>query len=511
MQILVTGEQMKQLDQATIQTMGIPSLVLMERAALAVFDCLKQHFSLKKTLVVCGSGNNGADGMAVARLLHLAGYSVDLYLAGNPASFTEEMKIQWQAAENYQVSIVNNCRFSEYTTIVDALFGVGLSRELSGKYQTLVDAINASGVPVLAVDIPSGIHAGTGQVMGTAVRAAETVTFAYRKLGISLYPGTVYAGNVQVKDVGIYGASEGIYALDKEAISWLPARDPGGNKGTFGKVLLIAGSRNMSGAAYFSSKAALVSGAGMVRILTDESNRTILQQQFPEAMLSVYDSSMQHEKLADVLKKAMDWADVIAIGPGLSTSKTAEDLLQMVLTFRQSKPIVMDADALNLLAKRKDLQSQCDASCILTPHMGEMSRLADCTIGDLKAHPQEAMETLYRQCPCTLIMKDARTWIRTADGVYYLNLTGNQGMATAGSGDVLCGITAGLLAQGMRPSQAAPFAAWLHGLAGDHASQEKGARSMTASDILSGLCVQLQMLDWKIARKEDTGENNYEK
>ena len=236
---------MKQLDQATIQTMGIPSLVLMERAALAVFDCLKQHFSLKKTLIVCGSGNNGADGMAVARLLHLAGYSVDLYLAGNPASFTEEMKIQWQAAENYQVSIVNNCRFSEYTTIVDALFGVGLSRELPGKYQTLVDAINASGVPVLAVDIPSGIHAGTGQVMGTAVRAAETVTFAYRKLGISLYPGTVYAGNVQVKDVGIYGASEGIYALDKEAISWLPARDPGGNKGTFGKVLLIAGSRNM--------------------------------------------------------------------------------------------------------------------------------------------------------------------------------------------------------------------------------------------------------------------------
>lgn len=229
----------------------------------------------------------------------------------------------------------------------------------------------------------------------------------------------------------------------------------------------------MSGAAYFSSKAALVSGAGMVRILTDESNRTILQQQFPEAMLSVYDSSMQHEKLADVLEKAMHWADVIAIGPGLSTSKTAEDLLQMVLTFRQSKPIVMDADALNLLAKRKDLQSQCDASCILTPHMGEMSRLADCTIGDLKAHPQEAMETLYRQCPCTLIMKDARTWIRTADGVYYLNLTGNHGMATAGSGDVLCGITAGLLAQGMRSSQAASFAAWLHGLAGDHAATGK--------------------------------------
>lgn len=498
---------MKQLDQATIQQMGIPSLVLMERAALAVFDCLKQHFSLKKTLVVCGSGNNGADGVAVARLLHLAGYSVDLYLAGNPTSFTEEMKIQWQAAENYQVSIVNNCRFSEYTTIVDALFGVGLSRELSGKYQTLVDTINDSGIPVLAVDIPSGIHAGTGQVMGTAIRAAETVTFAYRKLGISLYPGTVYAGKVQVKDVGIYGATEGVYALDEEEISWLPARDPGGNKGTFGKVLLIAGSRNMSGAAYFSSRAALLSGAGMVRILTDESNRIILQQQFPEAMLSVYDSSMSHEALEEVLGKAMDWADVIAIGPGLSTSKTAEDLLQMVLTFRQSKPIVMDADALNLLAKRKDLQAQCDASCILTPHMGEMSRLAECTIGELKAQPQKLMEAFSGRCQATLIMKDARTWIRTTDGNYYLNLTGNNGMATAGSGDVLCGIVAGLLAQGMCPSRVAPFAVWLHGLAGDQAASEKGTRSVSAADILSGIVTQLLKTENQNARMNDTGEN----
>ena len=410
---------MKQLDQSTIKQMGIPSLVLMERAALAVFDCLKQHFPPKKTLVVCGSGNNGADGVAVARLLHLAGYPVDLYLAGNHTSFTEEMNIQWQAAKNYQVSIVNNCRFSEYTTIVDALFGVGLSRELSGKYQALAEKINASGIPVLAVDIPSGIHAGTGQVMGTAIRATETVTFAYRKLGISLYPGSVYAGHIQVKDVGIYGASEGVFSLDNKDVSWLPVRDPAGNKGTFGKILLIAGSRNMSGAAYFSSKAALLSGAGMVRILTDESNRIILQQQFPEAMLSVYEPSMAPDELSEIVRKAMDWADVVAVGPGLSTSKTAENLLQTVLTFRQSKPIVIDADALNLLAKRKDLQAQCDAACILTPHLGEMSRLAECTISDLKVHPQKFMDVFYNNCPCTLIMKDARTWIRTADGSFF--------------------------------------------------------------------------------------------
>ena len=495
MQILVTGKQMKQLDQSTIKQMGIPSLVLMERAALAVFDCLKQHFPLKKTLVVCGSGNNGADGVAVARLLHLAGYPVDLYLAGNHTSFTEEMNIQWQAAKNYQVSIVNNCRFSEYTTIVDALFGVGLSRELSGKYQALAEKINASGIPVLAVDIPSGIHAGTGQVMGTAIRATETVTFAYRKLGISLYPGSVYAGHIQVKDVGIYGASEGVFSLDNKDVSWLPVRDPAGNKGTFGKILLIAGSRNMSGAAYFSSKAALLSGAGMVRILTDESNRIILQQQFPEAMLSVYEPSMSPDELSEIVRKAMDWADVVAVGPGLSTSKTAENLLQTVLTFRQSKPIVIDADALNLLAKRKDLQAQCDAACILTPHLGEMSRLAECTISDLKVHPQKFMDVFYNNCPCTLIMKDARTWIRTADGSFFLNLTGNDGMATAGSGDVLCGVVAGLLGQVINPSKAAPFAVWLHGLAGDQAASAKGARSMKATDILSGLEAQLQKMD----------------
>ena len=233
----------------------------------------------------------------------------------------------------------------------------------------------------------------------------------------------------------------------------------------------------------------------MVRILTDESNRIILQQQFPEAMLSVYEPSMSPDELSEIVRKAMDWADVVAVGPGLSTSKTAENLLQTVLTFRQSKPIVIDADALNLLAKRKDLQAQCDAACILTPHLGEMSRLAECAISDLKVHPQKFMDVFYNNCPCTLIMKDARTWIRTADGSFFLNLTGNDGMATAGSGDVLCGVVAGLLGQGMNPSKAAPFAVWLHGLAGDQAASAKGARSMKATDILSGLEAQLQKMD----------------
>ena len=496
MEYLVSAEEMRRADRSVIQDYGVPSLVLMERAALSCVELMKKEsFDLSRILIAAGSGNNGGDGFAMARILKLQGFSADIWFVGNPEHLSKEAALQKKICENYGMKFVRNLSDGEYTTIVDALFGVGLSRELSGKYQALVEKINASGIPVLAVDIPSGIHAGTGQVMGTAIRATETVTFAYRKLGISLYPGSVYAGHIQVKDVGIYGASEGVFSLDNKDVSWLPVRDPAGNKGTFGKILLIAGSRNMSGAAYFSSKAALLSGAGMVRILTEESNRIILQQQFPEAILSVYEPSMSPDELSEIVRKAMDWADVVAVGPGLSISKTAENLLQTVLTFRQSKPIVIDADALNLLAKRKDLQAQCDAACILTPHLGEMSRLAECTISDLKVHPQKFMDVFYNNCPCTLIMKDARTWIRTADGSFFLNLTGNDGMATAGSGDVLCGVVAGLLGQGMNPSKAAPFAVWLHGLAGDQAASAKGARSMKATDILSGLEVQLQKMD----------------
>lgn len=495
MQTLVTGEEMRLLDQNTIQHMEVPSLVLMERAALAVFDCLKEHFSLKRTLVLCGSGNNGADGMAVARLLHLAGYPVDLYLAGSETSFSKEAKQQWKIAQNYGVSIVNNFCLSEYTSIVDALFGVGLSRNLNDSYQALLQQVNDSRIPVLSVDIPSGIHAGTGQVMGAAVQAERTVTFAYRKLGISLNPGSLYAGTIQIADIGIYGAKEGVKALEKSDFSMLPKRSKNGNKGTFGKVLVIAGSPNMSGAAYFSSKAALLSGAGMVRILTENSNRLILQQQFPEAMLTTYDLQSDRDTLEEIVKTALDWADVAAIGPGLGTSPTAQNLLEILLTIHDGKPIVVDADALNLLSKNDNLQKLCSSNCILTPHLGEMARLSGHSIDAILQAPMECMEEFSKQCPANLVMKDARTWVHTWDDRHYLNLTGNHGMATAGSGDVLCGIITGLLAQGMKPEEAAPFGVWIHGLAGDQAAKKKGYRAMIASDLLDGLCTQLKEIE----------------
>lgn len=494
MKQIVNGRQMKELDYDTIHSYGVESLVLMERAALAVTEELKKNFDTGKILVICGSGNNGADGMAAARILHLEGYRVDMYLAGKMESFTPEAKIQWKIAGNYGISVVNNFRPDEYTSIVDAVFGVGLSREVTGKYRELFELVNRSRIPVLAADIPSGICSATGKVMGTAIRAAKTVTFAYAKAGLYLYPGAFYSGEVIVRDIGIYGQKPGaLYALDENEIDWIPPRRSDGNKGTFGKVLIVAGSKNMSGAAYFSAKAAMLTGAGMVRIFTEESNRVILQQLFPEAMLTTYGQGDSQDEIIRQLSGAADWADVAVVGPGIGTSEEALWILEELIKEDTEKPLLIDADGLNLLAGHLTLLAKCGRPYILTPHMGEMSRLSEFPMQKLKEQMRECLEEFWgrlkklsRSGP-VIVLKDARTMTITDDQTCYLNLTGNSGMATAGSGDVLSGIIAGLLAQGTEVKKAAPLGVWLHGKAGDLARDRMGERSMAASDILEAI------------------------
>lgn len=494
MKQIVDGQQMKELDYETIHSYGIPSLVLMERASLAVTEVLKNEFDTKKILIVCGSGNNGADGMSAARILHLEGYHVDLFLAGKMESFTEEAAIQWKIAENYGVSVVNNFCPNEYTTIVDAVFGVGLSREITGTYKEIFERINHSRIPVLAVDIPSGICAATGNVMGIAVRAAKTVTFAYGKAGLYLYPGAAYSGDIIIKDIGIYGKKpDAIRAIDENEVNWIPKRKADGNKGTFGKILIAAGSKNMSGAAYFSAKAAMLTGAGMVKIFTEESNRIILQQLFPEAMLVTYCQEEDPSSVNCKLNDAADWADLAVVGPGIGKSDTALSILEAFLEKDTSQPLVIDADGLNLLAEHPEILKDCVRPYILTPHMGEMARLSGYTISQLKSETRKCLTKFreqlknYTDAKPVLVLKDARTMTMTDDNKFYLNLSGNSGMATAGSGDVLSGIIAGLLAQGLEPEKAAPLGVWLHGKAGDVAKERKGERSMTASDLIEAI------------------------
>ena len=465
MREFVSGTQMKQLDRYTIQEIGIPSLVL---------------------LVLCGSGNNGADGVALARMLHLSNISVDVEILGNPSHFTTEMKQQIEIAKKYQVAFVKNKSLSEYTTIVDAIFGVGLDREVGGGYKEKIKEINQADAKVVAVDIPSGIDSATGKVLGCAVCADWTVSFAYEKLGTVFYEGAEYAGNVRVADIGIVKMPEicfpiSTYTFEEKDLKEKLFRRESGNKGTFGKVLLIAGNEMISGAALLSASSVLHTGAGMVKVHTRKENRAILPVQLPEAMYCFYGKK---EIKSEALAESLEWADVVGIGPGLGTNKQAEALLEFVLKYSK-RPLVIDADGLNLLKSKLDLLEKYEYPVIMTPHLGEFSRLSGLSIKDWKQQPIELTNELAHRYNVTLVCKDARTVIADGGQNVYVNTTGNSGMATAGSGDVLTGILLGLLAQGYAPLDAAVMGVCVHGLAGDEAAKEKGKYAMVAGDLIT--------------------------
>lgn len=495
MELLVTGNQMKKLDTFTIQEMGVPSLVLMERAGLAVYDeMLREGFPLTRTLVLCGGGNNGADGVVIARLLFLAGYDVDVCILGNPGHFTEEMKKQIDIGKNYGISFVNTFLPNEYTTIVDAVLGVGLSREVSGKYKDAILLINDCQGKVVSVDIPSGISADTGAVLGAAVKADLTVTFGYRKAGLCFYPGAAYAGKIIVADVGIYKDKRAVLKPELCACTFQDLqklkRLPEGNKGSFGKIFLVAGSRNIFGAAYLSGYGAMKTGAGMLKVCTARENRQMFSC-FPEAMLQVYDENTDLEAM---MKEGMDWADVYGIGPGIGTGPLAEALLEILLA-NGKKPLVIDADGINLLRGRKELLKNYPGGTILTPHLGEFSRLTGVSVEEWKKNPIEITGKTAEELHTVLICKDARTVIAENQEKVCINLSGNDGMATAGSGDVLTGILLSVLAQ--RKGElfgSACLGVYLHGVAGDLAAEKKGRAGMLAKDIAQAAASTLNEL-----------------
>lgn len=502
MDYAVTAQQMKAIDQFTIQQIGIPSLVLMERAALAVAKAAEELAGERglgknaRILAVCGTGNNGADGVAAARILMGRGYAVSLLFVGNPVHDSEEMKTQKQiAAHLHMVQETAVCESETSCDIIlDAVFGIGLGRDIGGEYRTILEKLNilkeTFGVGIIAVDTPSGIHGTTGEVMGIALKADVTVTFGYAKTGLLLYPGKQYAGKLKVADIGFpqislekAGWDAGL--ITKEDLLKLPKRRPDGNKGTFGKVLILAGSRGMSGAAYFSALGAYRSGAGLVKILTVQENRQILQMQLPEAMVSCYDPQ-QEEEMQTILEKEYAWADVIVAGPGLSQEPYVEYLLETVLSDAYV-PIVLDADGLNCVATHPYLTRYFTENIILTPHMGEMSRLTSVPIADLKKDPLGEARAYSARYGTVCVLKDAVTVITDKEGAAWINRSGCSAMAKGGSGDVLTGVIAGLLARGMEAAEAAAFGVYLHGLAGESAAAELGENGILASDLANAV------------------------
>lgn len=488
MEWIVNAKEMKICDTNTIEYFGIPSLVLMERAALKTVEFLETHHcNLGKVLAVCGTGNNGGDGLAAARLLYLKGHSVEVLVMGDKKKFTKETRSQYDTCLQYHVPMIEHLEAADYTLVLDALFGIGLTRNLEGEYAKLIGKLNELNGEKVAIDIPSGISADNGSVMGAAFRADATVTFAYRKLGHIFYPGNAYTGELIAADIGIEKHSwldkkPGVCALEKTDLKRLLVRKPEGNKGTFGKALIVAGSAGMAGAAYFSAKAAYTSGCGLVRIYTAEENRVILQTKLPEAILTTYSKRPEHAQLIE----ALAWADVIVAGPGLGFDENAEAILKNVLK-NAAVPVVLDADALNLIAKDTTILLKPHTDMVVTPHLGEMSRLNGVSVSYLKENMITAAEEFAREYNVICVLKDAKTVTAVPYGRTYLNLSGNDGMATGGSGDVLSGVIGGLIAQGVRAEEAAPAGVYWHGLAGETASERCGHHGVLASDIIEGL------------------------
>ncbi len=509
MKYSVDSTGMKRIDEYTINKLGIPAMELMERAASALVERMLLRISKSdRILIICGPGNNGGDGVAAARLLKQKGYSVAIALLVEEEKCSKQMKAQLLMVEEMNIPFENCNKLSEYNVIIDAIFGVGLAREVAGSYEAAIRLINEGKHLVYAVDIPSGINADNGREMNVAVRADETVTFGYCKHGLLLYPGAEYAGKVTVADIGFpeeatLQISPDTFYYETADLNRLPARCNYSHKGSYGKVLIIAGSKGAAGAAILCAKAAYRSGAGLVKVLSSEHNRIILQSQIPEALFSAYDEEgLDADEKQQKLLKDLSWATVIAIGPGLGIGNTSAELLETVIR-KATVPVLLDADAINLVAKKLDdkategksnglrerlnrIAELLPSGTILTPHLLELSRLIGIPVADITHNLIDTVLQCSYNNNLIYVAKDARTIVSSNES-RYINCSGNHGMATGGSGDALTGIIAAFVAQGMEPFGAACLGVYVHGLAGDEAAKAKGTYSMMAGDIVDSI------------------------
>ena len=599
MHYYLTGKQARDIDRYTSETIGTPEIVLMERAALEVADVVTGEIEeLRKfgpfpivgnrkncrILSVVGTGNNGGDAVAAARILMARGYYTYVYEVNPHGKKTESFLLQEKIARNMGVEFLETLPesaspedvaelFENFDVIIDGIFGVGLTREITGIYKNVVEGINLvtgrtkdgeflpqiAGVTdsymtetskmVIACDIPSGIDPDTGIIMGCAVKCYMTVTFGFIKRGMLINNGRIVSGRIVCRDIGLYTPENieeaktlfkgtAAYEYDIYDIRYrLPATVPDANKGTNGKILIIAGSKDVFGAMYLCTSACCRVGAGLVKVVTHERNRDLLMDKLPEVMTLTYDDS-ESERFDRRFMESVAWADTVLIGPGLGTDEKARKLLRSAVdALEEGQSLVLDADALNILSDMFSDTTFDDMGAkkfgarniVLTPHIGEAVRLMkglgrEMSVGDIKKNPAEAAQWISKATGAVCILKDARTVVANPedDSIIYINTTGNSGMAKGGSGDVLAGTTAGLLARitentdlqkindhgeqiagsEENPSEGAErtavypmnpvyetacLAVNIHGRAGDRAKEHFGTTVMTAGNIIDEL------------------------
>jgi hydroxyethylthiazole kinase-like uncharacterized protein yjeF len=503
---ILTAAQMRDADRFTIDEIGIASLVLMENAGrqvVAAIEAAYEPLLQERVAVLCGRGNNGGDGFVVARTLLQRGIDTLVVVIGTIADVRGDARVNLDILGRLGVTVVEvsdeqawELHFSEISKcalIVDAIFGTGLRSPLSGMLETVVADVNASDIPVVAVDLPTGISADTPHLIGDCIDAAMTVTLAAPKLPLVLPPAEAYAGDVVIADIGIpHEVIEGVEGPHVELMTPEQMRGMAGpraadsHKGDFGRVTIIAGSRGKTGAAHLAGMAALRSGAGLVTVATPESCLPIVASMAPEMMTEALPESAPGVVAATAVDQVLALQhDVIACGPGLGRSEAVAEVVRTLIA-RATVPLVLDADALTVLADDVTaLAGSEEREVIITPHPGEMARLVGRSVEDVQNDRIGTATDFATLHHVYVVLKGHRTVIATPEGRVYVNPTGNPGMATGGTGDVLTGMIAAWLAQLLDAEAACRLSVFLHGVAGDMAEVSEGQTAMIATDLIA--------------------------
>lgn len=516
---LVTPQEMAEIDRRAMEEYGIPGIVLMENAGLRVVEVVRRllggEVAGRRVDIFSGRGNNGGDGLVVARHLMNAGARVNVFLLAPPDRIAGDARTnlsiyERQGGRVYPVLESRDIMKAEVSllraeVVVDAIFGTGFKGAASGTVAEVIKLINDSRSPVVAVDIPSGLEADSGRVEGECIRAHTTVTFGLPKLGLFLEPGASYAGEVIVADI----------SLPSKLIAELPwkrclltedfckgklaARPADSHKGDYGHVLVVGGSRGMTGALFMACEAALRSGAGLVTAGVGSSLNPIMEAKTTEVMtlpLPETEEGSPSRESWGILDGLLSRFNVLALGPGMGRHMSTQSLVAEVIE-RTGIPVVVDADGINALAGRTTILARNPGRVVLTPHPGEMARLTGRTVAEVQSDRLSVAEEYAREWQAFVVLKGWRTIVACPDGRTYVNTTGNPGMSTGGSGDVLTGLIAGFIAQGLEIGEACALGVYLHGAAGDEAAKWKSERCLVAGDLLTYLPEVLRRLEQK--------------
>lgn len=500
-------EEMMAMDRNAIERYGIIEPLLMENAALATCSVILQEFGVaeKRFSVFCGMGNNGGDGFAIARKLHSNGGIVTVYLLGDPSKLSGAAKLNYDVISKMPFTIssiesVQSIRMKLLDTdaIVDAIFGTGLARNVEGLYRDVIDCINAAGKTVFSVDIPSGVNGDTGNIMGAAITADMTITYGLPKRGTILYPGYERCGTLCVTYISFPPA---LYESDDIKVALndplpLPPKEQWAHKGDFGEVLFIAGAANYFGAPYFSAMSFLKAGGGYSRLaapasiapfIAVEGSEVVFVPQMETETGSIALANKQ--KLLDLIERM----DMVVIGPGLSLHDETQQLVRE-LTREINKPLLIDGDGITAVCEALEVVRGRSAVTVLTPHLGEMARLTQQTVESIKNDPITILQNTAKHLNTFIVLKGAHSCVGCPDGRVFINMSGNPGMATAGSGDVLTGTITAMFGLGQKVEDAVRTGVFVHGLSGDVAAESIGEDGITAGDILAYLPRAVQIV-----------------